>query len=105
LYAARFDEVKAVIAFHAASMTTVEEVARVAAPTQLDHGTGDSVSPPAVSEALARQLRLQGTPVELFLYDGADHGFLAYTRRPEYDPDAAQLAWSRTIAFLRRHLA
>jgi carboxymethylenebutenolidase len=74
-------------------------------PTQLHHGTADRVSPPAVSEALAGQLRSQRTPVELFLYDGADHGFLAYTRQPEYNPNAAQLAWTRTIAFLRRHLA
>jgi carboxymethylenebutenolidase len=70
----------------------------------LHHGTGDRVSPSTVSQALADQLKTQSTPVELFLYEGADHGFLAYTREPEYNPDAAQLAWSRTVAFLRRHL-
>jgi carboxymethylenebutenolidase len=104
LYAAQFDGVKAVVSFHAASMTTPAEVTRVKVPAQLHHGTRDRVSPSSVSQALADQLKRQGTPVELFLYDGADHGFLAYTREPEYDADAAQLAWSRTIAFLRRHV-
>lgn len=37
------------------------------------------------------------------LYEGADHGFLAYTR-PYYRPADAQVSWKRTVAFLRRHL-
>jgi carboxymethylenebutenolidase len=105
LYASQFDGVNAVVSFHAASMTTPAEVTRLRVPTQLHHGTADRVSPPSVSQALAEQLRHQATPVELFLYDGADHGFLAYTREPEYNPDAAQLAWDRTIAFLRRYVS
>ncbi len=104
LYAAQFEGVKAVVSFHTASMTTPAEVTKVRVPTQLHHGTGDRVSPSSVSQALADQLKSQNTPVELFLYEGADHGFLAYTREPEYNPDAAQLAWSRTITFLRSHL-
>lgn len=104
LYAAQVEGVRAVVSFHTASMTTPAEVTRVKVPTQLHHGTGDRVSPSSVSQVLAEQLEKQGTPVELFLYEGADHGFLAYTREPEYNPNAAQLAWSRTTAFLRRHL-
>jgi dienelactone hydrolase len=45
-------------------------------------------------------LRSQHTPVEVNLYEGADHGFLAYTRPPRYDPVAGALSWRRTIAFL-----
>ena len=33
------------------------------------------------------------------MYEGADHGFLAYTR-PYYKPDHAKAAWKRTIEFL-----
>lgn len=47
--------------------------------------------------------RTQGAPVEVFLYEGADHGFLAYTR-PYYRPEDALLSSRRTIAFLRRNL-
>ncbi len=104
LYAAAFDGIGAVVAYHTASMTTTSEVAAVRAPTQLHHGTGDKVSPHEVSLAIAKHLRDLGRTVEAHLYEGADHGFLAYTREPEYDPAAAQLSWQRTIAFLARHL-
>jgi dienelactone hydrolase len=42
--------------------------------------------------------------VEVFLYEGAEHGFLAYTRHPEYNPEAAQQAWKRAVAFLDGYL-
>jgi acetyl esterase/lipase len=57
----------------------------------------------AKSEELAKVLKAQRTPVELFRYEGADHGFLAYTR-PTYRPDDAQLAWKRAAEFLRKQL-
>jgi carboxymethylenebutenolidase len=104
LYGVKFDGVKAVVAFHPAAHTKAEEVAGLKAPVQIHHGKADPVSPYAVSERLGKQLRSQGTPVEVFLYDGAEHGFLAYTRHPEYNPDAAQEAWKRTVAFLDRYL-
>src|SRR5262245_60783404 len=104
LYAVRYDDVKAVVAFHTAAHTKAEEVAGLKVPVQMHHGEADRVSPPAVSRALEKQLRSQGTPVEVFLYEGAEHGFLAYTRNPEYKPDAAQEAWKRTVAFLDRTL-
>jgi carboxymethylenebutenolidase len=104
LYAVRFDGVKAVVAFHPAANTKAEEVVGLKVPVQIHHGEADRVSPSAVSLALEKQLRSQRTPVEVFLYEGAEHGFLAYTRHPEYKPDAAQEAWKRTVAFLDRSL-
>jgi carboxymethylenebutenolidase len=104
LYAVRFDGVKAVVAFHPAAHTKAEEVVGLKVPVQLHHGEADRVSPSAVSRSLEKQLRSQGTSVEVFLYEGAEHGFLAYTRHPEYKPDAAQEAWKRTVAFLDRSL-
>jgi dienelactone hydrolase len=89
LYALRSEEAKAVVAFHPAARTKTEEVVGLKVPVQIHHGEADRVSPSAVSRALEKQLRSQGTPVEVFLYEGAEHGFLAYTRHPEYKPDAA----------------
>ncbi len=59
----------------------------------------------AAAETLKTEklLKGQGTPVEVYLYEGADHGFLAYTR-PYYKPEAARLAWGRVTAFLHKHL-
>jgi carboxymethylenebutenolidase len=104
LYAVRFDGVKAVVAFHPSAHTKAKEVVGLKAPVQIHHGKADRVAPFTVTQDLEKQMRLQATPVEVFLYEGADHGFLAYTRHPEYNPMAAQLAWKRTEVFLDRYL-
>ena len=98
LYANRFDDVKAVVPYHPAR-TNPDEVARLKSPVQVHSGTADRHIPVAEIRELEKVLRGQGTSVKVYLYDKADHGFLAYTR-PYYRPDAAQSAWKRTVAFL-----
>ncbi|MGB5982324.1 MAG: dienelactone hydrolase family protein [Nonlabens sp.] len=41
---------------------------------------------------------------EPYFYEEANHGFHNYST-PRYDKEAADLAWSRTIEFFRKHLA
>ena len=101
-FAARSREIDAVVAFHAGPMTE-SQIARVQVPVQLHHGTADQSEDVATSKKTKELLKAQKTPVELFLYEGADHGFLAYTR-PFYRPDDAKLAWKRTTEFLGKHL-
>lgn len=48
-------------------------------------------------------MRAAGRAVELHLYPGVGHWFFE-PNRPEYSPAAANLAWQRTIAFLRAGL-
>lgn len=87
---------------HPGKVTRVE-VSRLESPVQVHCGTADrNVSIVDIQE-LERMLRAQATPLEVHFYEGADHGFLAYTR-PFYKPDAAKLAWARTIEFLHKHL-
>ncbi|MDQ3907895.1 MAG: dienelactone hydrolase family protein, partial [Acidobacteriota bacterium] len=88
--------------FHPAPMKQAE-VARLKVPVQVHHGTADRAVAVAETERLEKVLKAQGTPTEVFLYDGADHGFLAYTR-PYYRPDYAKLAWSRATKFLHANL-
>jgi carboxymethylenebutenolidase len=40
--------------------------------------------------------------VEFHRYEGTTHWFAE--DRPEHHPDAAALAWQRTLAFLAQHL-
>ena len=102
LYADRFDDVKAVVPYHP-GRTKSEEIARLKAPVQVHSGTADRHIPVTEIRELEKVLREQGTSVEVYLYEGADHGFLAYTR-PYYRPDAAQSAWKRTVEFLDSQL-
>jgi carboxymethylenebutenolidase len=50
-------------------------------------------------------LRAAGTRFELHVYPGVNHAFNNDTNAARYDAAAAALAWSRTVAFLRAHLA
>ncbi|HEY0372291.1 MAG TPA: dienelactone hydrolase family protein [Thermoanaerobaculia bacterium] len=102
LYAARDARIKAVVPYHPARMAA-NEIAPVKAPVQIHCGTADRHVKVEWIRELEQWFRQQGTPVEVFLYEGADHGFLAYTR-PYYRAKDAQLSWQRTTAFLRKHL-
>ena len=102
LLGARSRDIDAVVPFHPGPVTA-EEIARLVSPVQVHSGTADrAVSVDAIRN-LEKMLKAKSTPVEINLYEGADHGFLAYTR-PTYKPDAGKLAWSRTVEFLRKHL-
>lgn len=102
LYADRYPDAKVVLPFHPGK-TEASEVTHVKAPVQIHSGTADRHVPVSDIRELERALKTQGTPVKVYLYEGADHGFLAYTR-PTYKPDAAQLAWKRAVKFLNHHL-
>jgi carboxymethylenebutenolidase len=52
---------------------------------------------------LEAELRLLDKDVTFHRYPGTDHWFFE-SDRPAYDAAAADLAWSRTVAFLHRHL-
>lgn len=102
LLGARSREMDAVIPFHPGPVKK-EEIARLKSPVQVHCGTADrNVSVASIRE-LEKMLTAQSTLLEVHLYEGADHGFLAYTR-PYYKPDAGKLAWTRTVQFLRKHL-
>jgi carboxymethylenebutenolidase len=104
LFAARSREIDAVVAFHPGLvMTDLREFAHLQVPVQLHQGTADQSMDATTAKKLQEILKAQKTPVELFLYEGADHGFLAYTRQ-FYRPDDAKLAWKRTTEFLGKHL-
>jgi carboxymethylenebutenolidase len=102
MHGARSRDVDAVVAFHPAPMKE-GEFARLKVPVQIHHGTDDHAVAFAESVKLEKNLKAQRTPVELFTYAGADHGFLAYTR-PFYKPGYAKLAWSRATQFLHKQL-
>jgi carboxymethylenebutenolidase len=98
----RSREIDAVVPYHPGPATD-EEIPRLKGPVMIHQGTADRALPKGQTEELEKRLKARKIPVELFWYDGADHGFLAYTR-PFYRPDYAKLSWERTITFLNRQL-
>jgi carboxymethylenebutenolidase len=50
------------------------------------------------------EMRAAGSDIRVELYPGTKHWF-DEPSRPEYDKAASDLAWDRTRAFLRKHLA
>jgi carboxymethylenebutenolidase len=50
-------------------------------------------------------LKAAGVDYQLFMYDGVNHAFNNDTSSARYDKEAADLAWSRTVAFLKETLA
>ena len=46
-----------------------------------------------------------GVDYTIHMYEGANHAFHNNTSEARYDPQAAELAWSRTIDFFKQHLS
>ena len=56
-------------------------------------------------KAYRKALEANGKTFEIFVYDGVNHAFNNDTSSARYDKAAADLAWSRTIEFLKKNLA
>ncbi|MDP2619479.1 MAG: dienelactone hydrolase family protein [Hyphomicrobiales bacterium] len=55
--------------------------------------------------AFEAALKEAGTDYRIFIYEGANHAFNNDTNAARYNKEAADLAWSRTIAFFKESLA
>ena len=55
--------------------------------------------------AFEAALKVAGVDYQVFVYEGANHAFNNDTSAARYDKAAADLAWSRTVAFLKKNLA
>ena len=79
------------------------EAAKVQAALML-HYAGKDARVATTGEPWAAALKAAGKRVEAFTYPGVDHAFNNDTSAERYDKAAAELAWGRTIAFLKREL-
>lgn len=80
------------------------EASKVQAPLLIHHAGLDQ----RVAQTLfpfVTALRAAGKAVIFQVYDGANHAFNNDTSAERYDKAAADLAWSRTIRFLKLHLS
>ena len=55
-------------------------------------------------DAYKAALEAGGKDFTIHIYDGVQHAFNNDTSAARYDKAAADLAWERTVAFLKQHL-
>ncbi len=78
------------------------DVPRISAPLLLHYGGLDdriNAGIPAYEAAL----KAAGKTYELHIYEGVNHAFNNDTNAARYDKAAAELAWTRSVAFLKKY--
>jgi carboxymethylenebutenolidase len=80
------------------------EAAKVQAPLEL-HLAGLDNRVNTTGFPWVSALREAGKTVKFFLYDDVNHAFHNDTSAERYNKAAADLAWKRTLAFFKQHLA
>jgi carboxymethylenebutenolidase len=81
-----------------------DQVAQIKAPLLLHYAGLDERVNTGIP-AFETALKAAGKAYEIYMYDGANHAFNNDTNAARYNKVAADLAWGRTIAFLRKHQA
>ena len=79
------------------------EAAKVQAPLMIHHA-GLDARVAQTSWPWIAALRAAGKNVTYFNYEGANHAFNNDTSAERYNKQAADLAWTRTLRFFKRHL-
>lgn len=79
------------------------DVPKITAPLMLHYAGLDERINAGIAE-FEQALKAAGKTYELHMYEGANHAFNNDTNAARYNKEAADLAWSRTLAFFRKHL-
>jgi carboxymethylenebutenolidase len=98
----RPDDVSAVVVFYG----TDDGDYRTARAAYLGHfAEHDDFEPLEAVRALEAKIGAAGREVTFHVYPGTGHWFVEPNRPDVYDAAAAELAWERTLAFLKTRLA
>jgi carboxymethylenebutenolidase len=100
--AVRFPDLAAAVPFYG-NQPSAADAAKIKAPLLLHYAAQDdriNSGWPAYEAAL----KAAGVKFQAHIYPNTNHGFHNDTT-PRYDDAAAKLAWSRTMAFFKQHLA
>jgi carboxymethylenebutenolidase len=101
--ASAIPEVSAVVPFYGIPPMERLDFAKMKAPILAHFATRDPWASVAKAEDIKKHLAEHGHAMQLEVYE-ADHAFMNDARPEVYAPDAAKLAWERTLAFLHQHL-
>ncbi|MEM5365891.1 dienelactone hydrolase family protein [Paraburkholderia azotifigens] len=103
LLAAARTDVDCAVSYYGVGLDAyLDEVKNIRCPMVFHFAENDAYCPPAAREQIMAALRAQ-RQIEQYVYAGCDHAF-ASPARPHYDKPAAMMAYSRTLALLRKVL-
>jgi carboxymethylenebutenolidase len=97
-------EVKAVVMFYGGSDLGEDFVAETDAAVLGHFAEVDEWEPTEYVRKLEGHLKDAGRDVTFYYYSDVGHWFMEDNRPDVYNRDAADLAWERTVAFLREQL-
>ena len=101
---AKIPELSAAVSFYGLPPEQAVKAADVRIPLQGHFANKDDHITPKAVDGFEKALKAAGKDAEFFRYD-ADHAFVNEQRMAAHDRQAAELAWSRATAFLKRRLA
>ena len=85
------------------SQPAAADVPKITAPLLLHYASLDELIGAGIP-AFEAALKAANKTYELYMYEGANHAFNNDTNAARYNKDAAELAWSRTVAFLKKYV-
>jgi carboxymethylenebutenolidase len=103
LGAIRIPELSAAVCYYGLPPASVANPADIRAPLQGHFANDDDWCTPKAVNDFEAALNAAGKSAEIFRYD-AKHGFMNEQRPDAHQRHAAELAWSRTLAFFDKHL-
>jgi carboxymethylenebutenolidase len=95
-------DLKAGVAYYGAQ-PPAEDVPKITAALMLHYGGLDERINAGI-DAYKKALTDNGKDFQIFVYDGVNHAFNNDTSSARYDKAAADLAWGRTVEFLKAKL-
>ena len=98
------EEIDATIIYYGRLVTEEERLAALASPVLGIFGALDRGIPLETVREFEAALEKLGKNASIHIYEGANHAFNNDTNEARYDKEAADLAWSRTVGFLKRYL-
>jgi carboxymethylenebutenolidase len=96
-------ELEAIVPYYGLAPADKFDYSKIKAPVLAHFASKDEWARADLARDLMEQLHSRGQSMELHVYE-AGHAFSHEARKDVYVPEAAAAAWSRTIAFLHKHL-
>ncbi|HSF39286.1 MAG TPA: dienelactone hydrolase family protein, partial [Thermoanaerobaculia bacterium] len=97
------DKIDATVMYYGRVETDPKKLAPIKAPILGFFGGKDKSIPVDNVRAFEKALKDLGKPVEIHIYENADHAF-ANASGGNYNPEAAKDSWTKTTAFLKKNL-